>query len=338
MDPNPKCYFHKGEQIGFVLAQFTDGANKKNDVILHVISSFKYIHGDNEGRSQNATRSIILQNLTKSELPWKSYSKEREAAKKPAAELVEIQDRRLYFDDEDEMMKVYAARQTTTLFQLLLWPDTTIKIICLNLDINLPNGAYKELVEEMDLCGLELKIHDKLSPSAAAAIDLEAGEQIPYLLHAKHRENIGALLTRGRKENKEKVAALYFVSNPHIIYAGQALNSNVHTKNLYGDPVLVYKTNKPSTHPEHKLVPVGLVREEERYKWECHLHICALIASLLKLKNCITPDDFSAQSHPLCINKKINSSYVDKKSWGIVHGIMMEKFLVDVYLGPRTSD
>ncbi|OXA59305.1 hypothetical protein Fcan01_04139 [Folsomia candida] len=286
MDPTPKCYLHKGEQIGFVLAQFTDGANKKNDVVIHTIASFTYIYGDDEGRSQNATREIRIENILKSDFPWKSYSKERETAKKPAAKLVELEDRRLYFDDEDELMKVYAARQTVTLFQLLLWPDTTIKIICLNLDINLPNGAYKELVEEMNLCGLELKIHDKLTPSAATAINLEETEQIPYLLHAEKDESIGALLARGKKEKKEKVAALYFVSNPYIIYAGQALNSGVHKKNLHQDPVFLYKTNKPTTHPDYKIVPEGLVREEERYKWECHLHICALIASLLKLKNC----------------------------------------------------
>ncbi|XP_021958398.1 uncharacterized protein LOC110854280 [Folsomia candida] len=275
-------------------------------------------------------------NINKLNAPWKLYSKERLAAKKPPPELVELEGRRRYFDDEDELMKVYSARKTTTLLQLLLWPDTTIKIICLNVGINLPNGAYKELVEEMDLHGLELRIHDKLSKSAA--ITLEEGQEIPFLLRAENGESIGALLSRGKNEKKEKVAAIYFVSTPYIIYAGQALNSNVHGHKNLKDPVVDYQNNKPPSHPNPKIVPIGIVRAEERYKWEFHLQMCALIASLLRLRNCINPSDFSAQSHPLCINRQVNSSFVDQKSWGIIHGYLMKKFLVDVYLGPKASD
>lgn len=58
MDPLPKCELHKGDQIGFVLCQFTDGANKKNDVVLHVIASFTYIYGDDEEKGNHATRAI----------------------------------------------------------------------------------------------------------------------------------------------------------------------------------------------------------------------------------------------------------------------------------------
>ncbi|OXA63379.1 hypothetical protein Fcan01_02865 [Folsomia candida] len=262
VEPIPKCHLHKGEQIGFVLAQFTDGTNKKNDVVLHVIASFKYIYGDDEGKSHNATRAIMLQHINKPTMAFKLYSKEREAAKKPPAQAVELVERRLYFDDEDKLLKVYSARQTVTLLKLLLWPDTTIKVISLNVHINLPNGAYKELLEEMDLYGLELKIHDKLSLAAATAINLEEGADIPFLLHAEKGESLGAFLKRGRQERKGKVAALYFASNPYIIYAGQARNSSVHKKESNADPVLAYINNKPSTHPEPKIVPVGLVLEE----------------------------------------------------------------------------
>lgn len=221
---------------------------------------------------------------------------------------------------------------------MLLYPDTTIKIICLNVGINFPNGAYKYLVEEMDLYGLELKIHDKLSEAAAAAINLKEDEQIPFLLQANTGERIGALLSRGKTETTVKVAALYFVSNPYIIYAGQALSQAVHGSSANPtDPVIEYKNKKPSTHPDYKIVPIGVVRKEERYKWEFHLHMCALIASLLHMPNCINPKEFTAQSHPLCINRQTNSSFVNEKSWGIIHGYLMKKFLVDVYLGPKTS-
>ncbi|XP_035704982.1 uncharacterized protein LOC118434802 [Folsomia candida] len=337
MQEAPKCYSHKGPQIGFVLAQFTDGANKKNDVILHVIASFTFIYGDADGKQNNATRIVEYNHLHQNNSPWKLYCNECEAAKKPTPELVELEGRRRYFDDEDELMKVYAARQTTTLFQMLLYPDTTIRIICLNVMINFPNGAYKELAEEMDQYGLELRIHDKLSSSAATAINLNEDEQIPFLLRAEMGEGLGTLLSRG-KELKEKVAALYFVSNPYILYAGQAISRTVHGISNLNDPVINYKNSKPSSHPDYKMVPIGLVRQEERYKWEFHLHMCVLMASLLRLPNCINPNDYTALTHPLCINRQSNSTYVNEKSWGIIHGFLMKKFLVDVYLGPKTSN
>ncbi|XP_021967433.1 uncharacterized protein LOC110862531 [Folsomia candida] len=340
MEPIPKCELHKGEQVGFVLCQFTDDANKKNDVILHAIASFTYIYGDEKGKNNNATRAIMSQNLNKTHSGWTIYSEERKSAKKPTPVLKELETRRRYYDEDDEygLMKVYAARQTTTLFKMLLWPDTTIKIICLNTMINFPNGAYKELVEEMDICGLELKIHDKLSSSAAAALNLEPAQEIPFLLRAEQGESIEELLTRGRQEKKgEKVAALYFVSNTYVIYAGQALSGKVHMKQSPSDPVIDYKNNKPPSHPDYKNVPIGLVREGERYRWEFHLHMCALIASLLQLKNSITSKDFKplGVGHPICINRQANSNYVDKNSWGIINGYLMKKFSVAVYLGPK---
>lgn len=189
----------------------------------------------------------------------------------------------------------------------------------------------------MDQYGLELRIHDKLSSSAATAINLNEDEQIPFLLRAEMGEGLGTLLSRG-KELKEKVAALYFVSNPYILYAGQAISRTVHGISNLNDPVINYKNSKPSSHPDYKMVPIGLVRQEERYKWEFHLHMCVLMASLLRLPNCINPNDYTALTHPLCINRQSNSTYVNEKSWGIIHGFLMKKFLVDVYLGPKTSN
>lgn len=223
---------------------------------------------------------------------------------------------------------------------MLLWPETTIKIISLNTMVNFPNGAYRELVEEMDLCSVELRIQDKISPAAA---ELKSGLEIPFLLKPEQGESLWSLLARGSKkneeeENVEKMAALYFVSSPFVIYAGQTISAIVHTISSGRDPVMDYKGNK-GNHPDYKIIPIGLVLEKERYKWEFHLHMCALIASLLKLKNCINPADYSSSDpHPLCINRQTNSSFIDKQSWGIIHGYMMKKFLVNVYLGPKVLD
>lgn len=121
MEEVTKCDIHKGERIGFVLSQFTDGANMKNNVILHTIASFTYISGDQEGKARNAgtaTTSTINNNVYGS---WKVYTKEREAAKKPTPELIEIETRRRYFDDEYEMMKVYSARQVIIIIMLNVW-------------------------------------------------------------------------------------------------------------------------------------------------------------------------------------------------------------------------
>lgn len=225
---------------------------------------------------------------------------------------------------------------------MLLWPDTTIKIICLNTTINFPNGAYRELRDEMDENGLVLKIHDKVKEATGMEKNMEPGLEIPFLIKANPGESLGSLLARGKKMEEIKLAALYFVSNPYIIYAGQAISAYVHSNLNNGqEPVTYYKKNK-GDHPDYKIVPVGLVHEDHRYKWEFILHMCALIPSLLKLKNCLNPEDYVdketkkvAQSHPYCINRSTNSSFVDKKSWGIIHGYLLKKFSVDVYLGSK---
>lgn len=234
---------------------------------------------------------------------------------------------------------------------MLLWPDASIKIICLNSMINFPNGAYKELEDEMNVWGLELRIHDKIIPSIAKEMQFGQDFEIPFLLMPELGETLGSLLKRGNDmislqdkdkagEKKEKVAALlllslYFVSSPFVLYGGQSLRHAVHssTTNL-SDPVMDYKSNK-GDHPDPTLVPIGIVSLEDRYKWEFILHVCALIASLLELPNCINPDQYDAQSHPLCINRQTNSTYLDKKSWGIIHSTLMKYFCVDVYLGRR---
>lgn len=178
-------------------------------------------------------------------------------------------------------------------------------------------------------------------------MNLDPAQEIPFLFRAEAGESLGELLARGRKKGEKvnvkvkseevKVAALYFESNPFIIYAGQALTAEVHKRDTNrGDAVTDYKNNK-GNHPDPKNVPIGLVRKEDRYKWEFHLHMCTLIASLLQLKNSITPKDFKPLDvgHPICINRHTYSSFVDKKSWGIIHGYLMKKFSVDVYLGPK---
>ncbi|XP_021951608.1 uncharacterized protein LOC110848653 isoform X2 [Folsomia candida] len=262
MDPVPKCDHHKGQQTGFILGQFTDGANKNQDVILHVIASFTFDFGEVYTKEVSATRSLKNQALHKPNGGWSLYCTECNAKRRPTPKLVELEGRRRYFSDEEELMKVYSARQTTTLFQMLLWPDTTIQIIYLNMMVNFPNGAYEELMEEMNLYDLELRIHDKLSTVP------EEGLDIPFLVRAEKDESIGALLSRGGKEKGEKVAALYFASNPYVIYAGQALRHDVHKK-VSGDPIVEYKNKSPSTHPDPKIVPIGLVREEDRSLMRC---------------------------------------------------------------------
>ncbi|XP_035708546.1 uncharacterized protein LOC118435998 isoform X1 [Folsomia candida] len=340
VNQNPKCSVHKGRKVGFVLPEFTDAANKKNEVVMHAIASFTFEDADEQEKEDNATKALGVPVLGMNQTyGWPLYKQEREQLGKPTPQLLEIKERRRYFiNDEDlmlaenELMKVYAARQTTTLFTMLLWPDTTIKIICLNLMINLPNGAYREFVEEMDLHGLELKIHDKIIPDTAKKLQ---GSEIPFLLKANKIETIGSLLKRGKELKKGKVAALYFVASPFVIYAGQALKLNVHTEKQHlSDPVIDYKNNK-GDHPNPLLVPIGIVLAEDRYKWEFILQMSALIHSLLRLPNRINPEIFVGQSHPICINRQANSTYLDKNSWEIIHNYLMKHFLVDVFLGPK---
>lgn len=112
MEEIPKCDIHKGGQIGFVLSEFTDDANYKQDVVYHVIASFKFHAGDEEGKTKNALDAMKIQISNQvQQSVWNLYVKQRLDENKPAPKLVEIEGRRRYFDDEDEMMKVHAARQ-----------------------------------------------------------------------------------------------------------------------------------------------------------------------------------------------------------------------------------
>lgn len=202
----------------------------------------------------------------------------------------------------------------------------------------------------MDGLGIELKIHDKLKPKIAEELVVDSRLEIPFMMKAEPNENMYSIFRRGQEliddqekdkktgkddKKKESIAVLYFASSPFIIYAGQALKSGVHGDSQNSsDPVVDYK-NKKGDQPDPEIVPIGVVAAADRYKWEFHLHVCALLASLFKLTNHINPEQFSAQSHPLCINKQLDSSFVDKKSWGIISSYMMKKFLVDISLHPK---
>ncbi|XP_035709945.1 uncharacterized protein LOC118436293 isoform X2 [Folsomia candida] len=64
MEASPKCNIHKGVDVGFVLGQFTDAKNKKNEVILHVIASFIFTAGDEQGKESIATDALKTQNAS----------------------------------------------------------------------------------------------------------------------------------------------------------------------------------------------------------------------------------------------------------------------------------
>lgn len=110
MEEHPRCHLHKGGQIGFVLGQFTDGNNKKSEVVLHVIASFNYTEGDEEGKKESANVELRKQTWS-DDYGWAAYKKEREALGRTAPDLFEIKSRRMYFEEETEMMKIYSARQ-----------------------------------------------------------------------------------------------------------------------------------------------------------------------------------------------------------------------------------
>lgn len=119
MDPVPKCDHHKGQQTGFILGQFTDGANKNQDVILHVIASFTFDFGEVYTKEVSATRSLKNQALHKPNGGWSLYCTECNAKRRPTPKLVELEGRRRYFSDEEELMKVYSARQVQILIIMM---------------------------------------------------------------------------------------------------------------------------------------------------------------------------------------------------------------------------
>ncbi|OXA55997.1 hypothetical protein Fcan01_09410 [Folsomia candida] len=349
----PKCRNHKGEKTGFVVAEFTDGENKRHNVIFHVIASFTFDEDDDEEvKDKNATDALkkVISgsgSYIYTENGWQIYCQERLLKGQPKPEAVEIVGkprRRRYFEEEDDAMKIYSSRQTVTLLKMLLWPNTRTKIICINEMINFPNGAYQEFKEEMDYWGLELRVHDTLKKEDANNML----SPVPYLKVAQPGDTIGSMLKSEKKKcddeeeddddkkTEEKVAVLYFVSNPYILYPGQTTSPTVHN-NTTRDPVIFYK-QLMGDDPMFKIIPFGTVKDEEKYKWEAHHHIAAFFASALKMQNCINPDDYDAESsHPYCINKQTSSKYFDKKSLGIINELMKKYFCIDIYLGAKAK-
>ncbi|XP_035706802.1 uncharacterized protein LOC118435230 [Folsomia candida] len=353
----PKCLKHKGEKTGFVVGEFTDGENNRHNVIFHVITSFTFDEDDEEEvKESNATTSlkkVIAYSGAKStsENGWQTYCQERILKGKPKPEAVEIEGtrtnrRRRYFDEEDDAMKIYCSRQTVTLLKMLLWPNTTTKIICINEMINFPNGAYKEFKEEMDLWKMELRVYDTLKMEDANKMI----SPVPYLKVAKSGDTIGSMLKSEKKKKggdeeddkmktEEKVAVLYWVSNPYILYAGQAISVSVHSNPSTSDPLICYK-QQMGGDPTYKIIPIGTVKDDDKHKWEAHHQIAAFFASVLKMQNCINPDDYTllpqnSTTYPYGINKQTSSKHFDKKSLGIINELMKKYFCIDVYLGAK---
>lgn len=120
MEEFPKCNNHKGKNTGFVVAEFTDGENKRHDVIFHVIASFTFHEDDEEEVKEKNTTNNLKKMISDSgarstsECGWKTYCEERILKGMPKPEAVEIVGeprRRRYFDEEDDAMKIYTSRQ-----------------------------------------------------------------------------------------------------------------------------------------------------------------------------------------------------------------------------------
>lgn len=63
--------------------------------------------------------------------------------------------------------------------------------------INLQKGAYKELLNEMNIQGIELRIHNTLKPTKD--LNLDPGLEIRFIIKADPKETIGKILKPERR-------------------------------------------------------------------------------------------------------------------------------------------
>jgi len=104
-ESEPKCLFHKGECIGFVVAEYSDPDNTDEMVILHILASFSYESEEKkEERAKSALKAKLKSGGTTATV-WGKYNGIRSALKKaPIAQEV----RREYRETEEGATKLYA--------------------------------------------------------------------------------------------------------------------------------------------------------------------------------------------------------------------------------------
>ena len=216
---------------------------------------------------------------------------------------------------------------------MLLWPNTSKKIYAINNLAYFPNGAYEELINEMNHWGLTLKIYDTVTKQAAKDLPWP----IPLIDIAEPGDTLTSMIEKVKGRKKSQNHVLYWVSSPYIIYAGEAKDRNVHIGGNYNDIVQAYN-NLRGDHPPYEIIPIGSIEETESRKFEAHLHVAAQFASFLKLHNCINPGSYSSSaSHPLCINMQTNVNHFDENSLKVINEIMKKQFRVEIFLGKQDN-
>lgn len=215
----------------------------------------------------------------------------------------------------------------------LIEPNTTIQIRYLNKMVNLPNGAEKEVIEEMDKWGVNLSVSSVIDDEAE-----RASISYPFGIKRQGYEGLASMVT------KDEVGALYVVSNPHINYFGKTISGyNLHLPTNTNDTVTQY-SNKSGSLP-WELIPLGSCPLADLEKNEAHLHVCNMFAHLLKLRQSFVSKDppykYPAgqvkknQSHPICLNKSTNCKFFDNETMIKVNLFMKKFYGVGINLGPN---
>lgn len=207
-------------------------------------------------------------------------------------------------------------------------PSTTVKILHINNMITFPNGAEKEMKEELEKEGIELSVSSWIDPKKRNNLEY------PF-----EKEAVGnAAITTITKD--KDLGALYVVSNPHINYFGKTEKGDMlHISSK--DTVVTYSTMDGALPWE--LIPLGTCPLKDLEKNEAHLHICNLFAYLLKLRQCFMSkkppykalNHTKKDAHPVYLNKQTNQTFFDEDSLSKIQMFMKKYYGVGIYLGPK---
>ncbi|OXA43948.1 uncharacterized protein LOC110857955 [Folsomia candida] len=321
----PFCHAHRSTWE-YVVSEYED----KGSIIptfFHAITPFTY--ENEEKKAERATTALNIANGRGGggKTPWDLYIKEFTNINLPPPTSTEIPGQRRYFATEKQANKVYAARQFVILLRKLVPATSTFRY--LNRNIALPNGAEKEVLEEMKNWGMQLGISKYLGREYRASLPYPFGKE-------REGQEVASSMVVAKQRG-----VLYVVSNPHINYFGKTLTgTGLHLATSSLDTVTQYSLMEG--HLPWELIPLSSCHVDDLEANEAHLHLANSFADLLRLHQQFVSDpgytspDGSTpyDAFPICLNKFTNAKFFDETSLSKINLFMLKHYGVEIYVGP----
>ncbi|XP_035709275.1 uncharacterized protein LOC118436126 isoform X2 [Folsomia candida] len=313
----PFCHAHRSKWE-YVVSDFEDKGSRM-PTILHIMTPFTYENPEKKDERASTALNSLGCSGGGGKNPWPSYVKEFSDAKLPPPTVTEIPGRRRYFLTEKEFV---------TLLRKLV--PATSNFRYLNKYVALPNGAEKEVLEEMKIWGMKLGISKYLAREFRAFLPYPFGKE------REGKETVSSMVVA-----KER-GVLYVVSNPHINYFGKSITGlNLHLDTNMLDTVTQYSLMEG--HLAWELIPLSSCHVDDLEANEAHLHLANSFADLLRLHQQFVSDppytspegSTPYDAYPICLNKFTNAKFFDETSFTKINQFMLKCYGVEIYIGPK---